>query len=137
MCGGRELRAALGGRTQGEEASSSFYRKGIAGDWKNHFSEEDRRVFKEEAGELDPARLRGGPRLVERYPDARLENDMIANQARELVPPWLGASYARVSRLGGTWRRNNPGKQTDAARTRDDSRPVFSSRGSANQGPGG
>jgi hypothetical protein len=41
-----------GGRTQGEEASSSFYRKGIAGDWKNHFSEEDRRVFKEEAGEL-------------------------------------------------------------------------------------
>jgi hypothetical protein len=41
-----------GGRTQGEEASSSFYRKGIAGDWKNHFTEEDRRVFKEEAGEL-------------------------------------------------------------------------------------
>ena len=24
----------------------------IAGDWKNHFTEEDRRVFKEEAGEL-------------------------------------------------------------------------------------
>ncbi|HYZ05733.1 MAG TPA: sulfotransferase domain-containing protein, partial [Rubrobacter sp.] len=41
-----------GGRTQGEEASSSFYRKGIAGDWKNHFTEKDRRVFKEEAGEL-------------------------------------------------------------------------------------
>jgi hypothetical protein len=41
-----------GGRTQGEEASSSFYRKGIAGDWRNYFSEEDRRVFKEEAGEL-------------------------------------------------------------------------------------
>jgi hypothetical protein len=41
-----------GGRTKGEEASSSFYRKGIAGDWKNHFTEEDRRVFKEEAGEL-------------------------------------------------------------------------------------
>jgi hypothetical protein len=41
-----------GGRTQGEEASTSFYRKGIAGDWKNHFSEEDKRVFKEEAGEL-------------------------------------------------------------------------------------
>jgi hypothetical protein len=41
-----------GGRTQGEEASSSFYRKGIAGDWKNYFTEKDRRVFKEEAGEL-------------------------------------------------------------------------------------
>jgi len=41
-----------GGRTQGEEDSSSFYRKGIAGDWKKHFTEEDRRVFKEEAGEL-------------------------------------------------------------------------------------
>ncbi len=41
-----------GGRIQGEEDSSSFYRKGIAGDWKNHFTEEDRRAFKEEAGEL-------------------------------------------------------------------------------------
>jgi LPS sulfotransferase NodH len=41
-----------GGRTQGEEDSSSFYRKGIAGDWKNHFTEEDKQAFKEEAGEL-------------------------------------------------------------------------------------
>jgi len=41
-----------GGRTQGEEDSSSFYRKGVSGDWKNHFTEEDKRVFKEEAGEL-------------------------------------------------------------------------------------
>ena len=41
-----------GGRAQGEEDSASFYRKGIAGDWKNHFTEEDRRAFKEEAGEL-------------------------------------------------------------------------------------
>lgn len=40
------------GRRPGEEDPSSFYRKGIAGDWKNHFTEEDRRVFKEEAGEL-------------------------------------------------------------------------------------
>ncbi len=40
------------GRERGEEDPSSFYRKGIAGDWKNHFTEEDRRVFKEEAGEL-------------------------------------------------------------------------------------
>ena len=40
------------GRERGQEDPSSFYRKGVAGDWKNHFSEEDRRVFKEEAGEL-------------------------------------------------------------------------------------
>jgi hypothetical protein len=40
------------GRRRGQEDPSSFYRKGIAGDWKNHFSQEDRRVFKEEAGEL-------------------------------------------------------------------------------------
>jgi hypothetical protein len=40
------------GRERGVEDPTSFYRKGIAGDWKNHFTEEDRRVFKEEAGEL-------------------------------------------------------------------------------------
>jgi hypothetical protein len=40
------------GRERGQEDPSSFYRKGIAGDWKNHFTEEDKRVFKEEAGEL-------------------------------------------------------------------------------------
>jgi hypothetical protein len=40
------------GRERGEEDPSSFYRKGVAGDWKKYFTEEDRRVFKEEAGEL-------------------------------------------------------------------------------------
>jgi len=40
------------GRERGQEDPSSFYRKGVAGDWKNYFTEEDRRVFKEEAGEL-------------------------------------------------------------------------------------
>ncbi len=40
-----------GGRAQGEEDSSSFYRKGVAGDWKNNFTEEDKEVFKREAGE--------------------------------------------------------------------------------------
>jgi LPS sulfotransferase NodH len=40
------------GRERGQEDPSSFYRKGVAGDWRNYFSEEDRRVFKEEAGEL-------------------------------------------------------------------------------------
>jgi hypothetical protein len=40
------------GRERGQEDPTSFYRKGIAGDWKNLFNERDRRVFKEEAGEL-------------------------------------------------------------------------------------
>jgi hypothetical protein len=40
------------GRERGEEDPSSFYRKGIAGDWKNLFDEVDRQVYKEEAGEL-------------------------------------------------------------------------------------
>jgi Sulfotransferase family len=40
------------GRERGQEDPSSFYRKGIAGDWRNHFTKEDRRIFKEEAGEL-------------------------------------------------------------------------------------
>ncbi|MGI9122546.1 MAG: sulfotransferase domain-containing protein, partial [Rubrobacter sp.] len=40
------------GRERGEEDPSSFYRKGIAGDWKNLFDEIDRQVYKEEAGEL-------------------------------------------------------------------------------------
>jgi hypothetical protein len=41
-----------GGRERGEEDSSSFYRKGIAGDWRNVFTREDRRIFKEAAGDL-------------------------------------------------------------------------------------
>src|SRR5918998_530343 len=40
------------GRERGQEDTSSFYRKGIAGDWKNYFTEEDRQIYKEEAGEL-------------------------------------------------------------------------------------
>ena len=40
------------GRTRGEEDPSSFFRKGVAGDWKDAFTERDRRVFEEEAGEL-------------------------------------------------------------------------------------
>ncbi len=41
-----------GGRQRGEEDSTSSLRKGVAGDWKNVFSEQDKRVFKEEAGAL-------------------------------------------------------------------------------------
>jgi hypothetical protein len=40
------------GRERGREDSSAFYRKGIAGDWRNVFTAEDRRVFKEAAGEV-------------------------------------------------------------------------------------
>jgi hypothetical protein len=40
------------GRERGEEDRKRFYRKGIAGDWKNCFSAEDRRVFKEIAGDM-------------------------------------------------------------------------------------
>jgi hypothetical protein len=40
------------GRERGQEDLSSFYRKGVAGDWKNLFDERDRQIYKEEAGEL-------------------------------------------------------------------------------------
>jgi hypothetical protein len=40
------------GRQSGQEVSTAFLRKGVAGDWKNVFTEEDKRVFKEAAGEL-------------------------------------------------------------------------------------
>ena len=39
------------GRQRGREDSSAFLRKGVAGDWRSVFTEEDRRVFKEAAGE--------------------------------------------------------------------------------------
>jgi hypothetical protein len=40
------------GRERGEEDTSSFYRKGVAGDWKIYFTERDKEIYKEEAGEL-------------------------------------------------------------------------------------
>jgi hypothetical protein len=40
------------GRKPGQEKRDSFYRKGTAGDWKNHFTAEDSRTFKEIAGDL-------------------------------------------------------------------------------------
>jgi hypothetical protein len=40
------------GRARGEEDPSSFFRKGVAGDWRGAFIERDRRVFEEEAGNL-------------------------------------------------------------------------------------
>lgn len=41
-----------GGRRRGEEDATSFFRKGVSGDWKNVFTEQDREVFKREAGGL-------------------------------------------------------------------------------------
>jgi hypothetical protein len=40
------------GRERGQEDPSSFYRKGVAGDWRNYFTERDKEIYKEEAGEL-------------------------------------------------------------------------------------
>lgn len=40
------------GRKPGEEDPSSFFRKGVAGDWKNVFTPRDGETFDEQAGEL-------------------------------------------------------------------------------------
>jgi hypothetical protein len=40
------------GRQRGEEDPSSFFRKGVSGDWRSVFTENDKRIFKEEAGKL-------------------------------------------------------------------------------------
>lgn len=42
----------VAGRPQGQEDPGSFHRKGVAGDWKEVFTERDKQIFKEEAGEL-------------------------------------------------------------------------------------
>ena len=41
-----------GGRQQGEADNLSFFRKGIAGDWRNFFTEKDKQIYKEAAGDL-------------------------------------------------------------------------------------
>lgn len=41
-----------GSRRKGVEDPRSFFRKGITGDWQNYFTERDKRIFKEEAGEV-------------------------------------------------------------------------------------
>jgi lipopolysaccharide transport system ATP-binding protein len=41
-----------GGRQRGQEDSTAHERKGIAGDWRNYFSDRIKRTFKERYGEL-------------------------------------------------------------------------------------
>lgn len=41
-----------GNRALGVEDPKSFYRSGMARDWENHFTERDKLIFKEEAGEF-------------------------------------------------------------------------------------
>lgn len=41
-----------GGRKEGEEDQTSFLRKGIVGDWRNHFSEANKDAFSQQTGEL-------------------------------------------------------------------------------------
>ena len=41
-----------GGRKAGQENTNSHYRKGKRGDWRNHFSEAHKVVFKEKYGDL-------------------------------------------------------------------------------------
>lgn len=40
------------GREQGQEDSASFVRKGVAGDWRSVFTERDKEIFKEVAGDV-------------------------------------------------------------------------------------
>lgn len=40
------------GRKRGEGVENAFYRKGVAGDWRNHYSDDEKRVFSELAGDL-------------------------------------------------------------------------------------
>lgn len=39
-----------GGRKEGQEDANSFYRKGIVGDWKNHFDDKSIEIFNQYAG---------------------------------------------------------------------------------------
>ena len=41
-----------GGRRRGDEDPTSLLRKGVSGDWRDAFTERDKRIFKEEAGDL-------------------------------------------------------------------------------------
>lgn len=40
------------GRMEGEDDSGSFFRKGVSGDWKNHFNEDLKEMYKNEIGDF-------------------------------------------------------------------------------------
>jgi hypothetical protein len=42
----------MSGRIRGDEDTTSFFRKGVSRDWKNYFTERDKELFKEVAGDL-------------------------------------------------------------------------------------
>jgi hypothetical protein len=46
-----QFKNVSGGRIRGEDEDGSFFRKGISGDWKNHFTPELKRLYKEKAGQ--------------------------------------------------------------------------------------
>lgn len=46
------FRALSGGREAGDEDSESFFRKGVAGDWKQHFDEKCKSAFVDRGGHL-------------------------------------------------------------------------------------
>lgn len=46
------FKKASGGRERGEEDPCSGVRKGVAGDWKNVFTDRDAEIFREETGDL-------------------------------------------------------------------------------------
>ena len=49
--GAGSFEALTGGRTRGKEDRDSFFRKGVPGDWRNHFTTETDRLFEAKAGE--------------------------------------------------------------------------------------
>jgi hypothetical protein len=40
-----------GGRSRGDDEDDSFFRKGVSGDWENHFTQDLKDRYKEEAGQ--------------------------------------------------------------------------------------
>ncbi|MEW6667468.1 MAG: sulfotransferase [Thermodesulfobacteriota bacterium] len=53
LCAGAgSFRTLSRGRVRGDEDPRSFFRKGVVGDWRNHFDEEAHRVFMDRAGSL-------------------------------------------------------------------------------------
>jgi hypothetical protein len=46
------FKALSKGRSEGQGDAGSFFRKGISGDWKNHFNEELKAIYKKEIGDF-------------------------------------------------------------------------------------